>query len=235
MLILAFEMSSSHPSVALTDGKNIQLSHQWSDPRLAGKEIFDVLKTIPAKGISWGDIDAFAVGRGPGNYSGLRASITMAQSLALPNDTPVFTLSSGLILADSIFSNQSTQQIRIVGDARRNELWHAAFTQTKDGATHQNQSWERCSPEDFLALSQKAKDTCLASSEYVRITSIYPALYSSGSPWIESDTYPHAERLALATTRAITAGCSSDPVTPIYMHPAVATKEPSGQLSTQGD
>ena len=129
MKLLALEFSTDAASLALLeDGRAVasaavDAGHRRSQGLFAAAE--DLLKRA---GWALSDVGAFAVGRGPGSYTGLRVSLTAANGWALPFGKPVWTASSGAALAAEIFAEQpEISQVAAWGDARRGTIWAGLF------------------------------------------------------------------------------------------------------------
>lgn len=81
--ILAFDTSAAHCAAALlSDGKLVSRVEEMS--RGQGERLMVLLEDMLAEnGIVWADLDAVAVGTGPGNFTGIRISVSAARGLAL--------------------------------------------------------------------------------------------------------------------------------------------------------
>jgi len=73
------------------------------------------------------DINAIAVGKGPGSYTGLRIGISAAKGLCFANDIPLIAINSLEILSNSCVIDQGLIVPMI--DARRMEVYSAIFDQ----------------------------------------------------------------------------------------------------------
>jgi tRNA threonylcarbamoyladenosine biosynthesis protein TsaB len=74
-------------------------------------------------GVGWGDLEAVAVGVGPGAFTGLRIGIATARALATANEIPLRGVSSLAALAEGIDA-----QLRLpLIDARRGEVFAAMY------------------------------------------------------------------------------------------------------------
>jgi tRNA threonylcarbamoyladenosine biosynthesis protein TsaB len=95
VLILAFDMATSVVTSALVrDG--VPLAEHVSRPR-------SVLEDVDAlhreAGVDQGEIDALAVGTGPGSFTGVRVALATARALAFALDVPAAGVSTLDVLA----------------------------------------------------------------------------------------------------------------------------------------
>lgn len=105
MRLLAFETSTEACSVAvyvdgqvherfgITPRRHTELALPWADEVLA------------EAGVARAQLDAIAVGRGPGAFTGVRLAIAIAQGVALALDRPVLPVSTLAALAMRAFSS----------------------------------------------------------------------------------------------------------------------------------
>ena len=127
MRLLAFELATEGCSVALwIDGqvrerfelaprRHAELALPWADALLA------------EAGIARSQLDAVAVGRGPGAFTGVRLAIAIAQGIALGLDRPVLPVSTLAALA-----MQGRGRVLAAIDARMGEVYAGAF-ELRDG------------------------------------------------------------------------------------------------------
>ena len=73
--------------------------------------------------VGWGDLDAIAVGVGPGTFTGLRIGIATARALAGANGLPLRPVSSLAALAAGI---EAPLRLPLI-DARRGEVFGALY------------------------------------------------------------------------------------------------------------
>ena len=127
MILLAFETSTEACSVALwIDGevrerfdvvprRHAELALPWAEQLLADA------------GIARSRLDAVAVGRGPGAFTGVRLGVALAQGIALALDVPVLPVSTLAALAAQATGDRVLAAI----DARMGEVYVGAFA--RDG------------------------------------------------------------------------------------------------------
>lgn len=88
-LILAFDTSAAHCAAALLSGDHI-ISTVHEDMKKGQAERLMVLleNLLSSSGKTYQDLDAIAVGIGPGNFTGIRLSVSAARGLALGLNIP---------------------------------------------------------------------------------------------------------------------------------------------------
>ena len=194
--VLALEFSTAAASLALLeDGRTAAvLPVDASQRRSQG--LFDAAESL-LRGVGWTftDIGAFAAGRGPGAYTGLRVSLTAARGWALPENKPVWTVSSGAALAAEVFAERpEISRFVAWGDARRGLVWAGLFERDADHLVRQLGEWKLL---PAAARGREWPEAC----------------------WTEADRVPRAEWVG----RLFFAGGASEDLQPIYLHPAVTT------------
>jgi tRNA threonylcarbamoyladenosine biosynthesis protein TsaB len=115
-----------------------------------------VAEVMEQAGVSWGELDAIAVGVGPGTFTGLRIGIATARALATAVELPLRPVSSLAALAAGIEGQLTLPLI----DARRGEVFAALF---EDG----REVWPpfAASPEDVITRLRRGGFTPLAAGD----------------------------------------------------------------------
>ncbi|MBR9763104.1 MAG: tRNA (adenosine(37)-N6)-threonylcarbamoyltransferase complex dimerization subunit type 1 TsaB [Rhodobacteraceae bacterium] len=89
-LILAFDTSAPHCAAALLDGDTVLAERLEPMARGQAERLVPLLEEVLAEaGRGWSDLSALAVGVGPGNFTGIRISVSLARGLALGLQRPV--------------------------------------------------------------------------------------------------------------------------------------------------
>ena len=90
MIVLSIEMSSAENDVTLLRDGRVLARRTWAALMFHHTRLFDLLPEVLAEaGVKPDQIVLFAVGRGPGSFSGTRVALTTAQAFAMPGGQPV--------------------------------------------------------------------------------------------------------------------------------------------------
>lgn len=92
--VLAFDTSSSHCEIALLLGDDVYGAQTIVMQRGQAEALMPLLEeTLAGCDLTWSDLDALAVGIGPGNFTGIRISVSAARGLALALGIPAVGVS----------------------------------------------------------------------------------------------------------------------------------------------
>jgi len=202
--IFAIELSSRFGSVALVEDGKVVLEKSWEENFKNRQQLFD---SIAELGLDWATVDCFAVGRGPGAFSGMRIGFTVVNTLAAPDQKPVYALNSGAALAAQL----GAEKTAVVGDARRGKVWAGIFS----GAELEKdfQLMELDELKDFIP-----EGTLVVSPDHDRLTE----LLSNFKTLDPADAvFPTAGKLGELVFERLEKGVESEPFEPLYMHPPV--------------
>ncbi len=101
-------------------------------PQRHGEHILALVAAVLAEGgITLGQLDGLAFGRGPGSFTGVRIAASVAQGLALAADLPVVPVSTLAALAQGALARRDAPgevvAVAAALDARRGEVYWAPF------------------------------------------------------------------------------------------------------------
>ena len=125
MLLLALDASTPATSVALVeDGEVLSQETEVDARRHAEVLVSSVAVAFSAAERRTSEVDAIAVGVGPGAFTGLRVGIASAQALSDALAVPVY----GVLTLDALaFEGDVNGSFAVVIDARRKELFWATY------------------------------------------------------------------------------------------------------------
>jgi tRNA threonylcarbamoyladenosine biosynthesis protein TsaB len=94
------------------------------------EKLFEAIERILTEAkTSLKDLEAVAVGVGPGSFTGLRVGVTCAKTLAYANKTQLLGISSLELVAANVESE--TRPIGVLQDARRGRVYMATYQKGK--------------------------------------------------------------------------------------------------------
>ena len=202
MKIFAIELSSRFGSIAVLEDGKVSVEKSWEENFKNRQQLFDAMAELET---DWASVDLFAVGRGPGAFSGMRIGFTVVNSLAAPLKKAVYALNSGSALASVCGADQTV----IVGDARRNKVWAGLFNGAElDGAF---KLMERDELKAFVPA-----DALVVSPDQDRLADLL-----SGFRCLQEPRYPTAGTLGELVADRLDKGVESEEFEPLYMHPPV--------------
>lgn len=83
-LILGFDTSAAHCAAVLLRGDMVLAAQHEDMTKGQAERLMPMLEQVLAEaGAGWGDLAALGVGIGPGNFTGVRISVSAARGLAL--------------------------------------------------------------------------------------------------------------------------------------------------------
>ena len=124
-LILAFDTSAAHCAAALLLGDEILVSRVEEMQKGQAERLMPLLEEVLAEaGKSWPALDRIGVGIGPGNFTGIRISVSAARGLALSLGIPAIGVSSLQAMA---YRSAASGLTLAVLDARQGNLYCQLF------------------------------------------------------------------------------------------------------------
>lgn len=221
MKLLAFETSTEACSVAVwVDGivrerfeiaprRHAELALPWAEQLLA------------EAGVARRQLDAIAVGRGPGAFTGVRLAIALAQGIALALDRPVLPVSTLAALAMRGSGGYTLAAI----DARMGEIYAATFMRDGDHV--------RALTPEIVCVPQNIAlpDACSTGDVWTGVGTGFAAVEgaltrSLGERFdsIDDTALPHAADVARLAAQAFARGegIAAERLEPAYLRNKVA-------------
>jgi len=126
-LILSIETATTNCSVSLSkDGKIIDLKEDYNNSFSHAERLHVYIKALlEENNVEPEQLDAIAVSKGPGSYTGLRIGVSAAKGLCFALNKPLISISTLESLAHQV--NISEGNIVPMLDARRMEVYSAVF------------------------------------------------------------------------------------------------------------
>ena len=226
--LLAIETSFEACSVALGLEGSI-LVREYHQPRRHAELLLPAVRDLLSEGgVSLGQLDAIAFGRGPGSFTSLRIGISAVQGLAWGADLGVVPVSSLAALAlGAVRAHATAGACTVIAamDARMEEVFHAAF-RVSDGDNVHPLGAEAVSPPGEVKVPG-GEAVIGAGNGFDR----YPALESRGRGLqaVYPDLWPSAREVVLLAERWLATGkpLAAHLAQPVYVRDNVAEKSAS--------
>ncbi|CFQ28166.1 tRNA (adenosine(37)-N6)-threonylcarbamoyltransferase complex dimerization subunit type 1 TsaB [Yersinia bercovieri] len=152
--ILAIDTATEACSVALWNNGEVQALFELC-PREHTQRILPLVQQVLAEsGLSLGQLDALAFGRGPGSFTGVRIGIGIAQGLALGADLPMIGVSTLQTMAQGAFRLTAASRVLAAIDARMGEVYWGEFERNAAGDWLGEATEAVMTPEQTLARAQ---------------------------------------------------------------------------------
>lgn len=184
-------------------------------------------------GLTLGELDVIAFGRGPGSFTGVRIGIGVAQGLAFGAGKKLIAISDLAALAQGCHRRTGAERVFCAIDARMNEVYFAAFA-LRDGIMQPLCEEGVMSPEEAcaqaLALMNGAPAPWfVAGTGFTAYAELFGPLLVSTTQ--ASDTLPWAQdMLALAQVALINGEtCDAAQASPVYLRDKVTWKKLPGR------
>ncbi|MER6665181.1 tRNA (adenosine(37)-N6)-threonylcarbamoyltransferase complex dimerization subunit type 1 TsaB [Amycolatopsis japonica] len=174
MLVLAIDTSTPAVTAGLValDGDTLESrgDRVTVDPRAHGELITPhALEAVKAAGVTLRDLDAIVCGVGPGPFTGLRAGMATAASLAHALGIPAYPVCSLDAIAADVAPGEAP--FLVLTDARRREVYWAAYA--ADGSRTDGPHVER--PADLqTTIKVAAGDGALLYADALGVQPIEP-------------------------------------------------------------
>jgi tRNA threonylcarbamoyladenosine biosynthesis protein TsaB len=162
MILLGFDTATSATAVALcVSGRTSELRDDpapGAHPGHATRLLAIARELLEREGLGWSALERIAVGVGPGTFTGLRVGVATARGLALSLQRPLVGVSSLAALADPALAEPDHPLVMAVIDARRGEVFAAAYGRGEDGLPRELTIPLALAPEDLGEARERAEE-----------------------------------------------------------------------------
>jgi tRNA threonylcarbamoyladenosine biosynthesis protein TsaB len=128
--ILQIETATPTCSAALSlNGETIALKELAAQNIHAGSLTLFIEEVMKQAGLAYADLDAVAVSKGPGSYTGLRIGVSTAKGICFAVDKPLIAINTLQMMAQGFLSSAANYQGLVCPmiDARRMEVFTAMY------------------------------------------------------------------------------------------------------------
>nr|WP_299383344.1 tRNA (adenosine(37)-N6)-threonylcarbamoyltransferase complex dimerization subunit type 1 TsaB [Allomuricauda sp.] len=127
-IILSLETATTNCSVSVSkDGETVVLKENNAVNYSHSEQLHVYIKEVLEEAsLSFSDLDAVAVSKGPGSYTGLRIGVSAAKGLCFSLDLPLISVPTLQSMANQLELSSDDVAIPVL-DARRMEVYSAVF------------------------------------------------------------------------------------------------------------
>ncbi|MBK9760137.1 MAG: tRNA (adenosine(37)-N6)-threonylcarbamoyltransferase complex dimerization subunit type 1 TsaB [Flavobacteriales bacterium] len=193
-LLLSFDTATKHCAVALSEGCRVLASRVEEGEKFSHAEKLNVFiaEVMTEAGRDMDELDAVAVGVGPGSYTGLRIGLSAAKGLCFALDIPLIGMGTLDVLVAQYLSlpnidRQPGDVLFPMIDARRMEVFTTAFDGSgKEVGESQpmilDDPWCSALPQDKRHLvfgdgADKASALWTGHSQVTHVVGIRPSVF----------------------------------------------------------
>lgn len=197
-IILSFDTATEACSAALHVDKKIFSRFQIA-PRQHASLLLPIIQSLLEEAhITLKDLQAIALGVGPGSFMGVRLAVGMAQGLAFGLSIPVIPISTLQLIAQTAHEKSGVKKVLTGWDARMHEVYWGFYAVDDHGLMQPQQEDALCAPEKLDINSYSAVGCALAGNIF------------------SDNTYPEAgHMLAIAVSKYL----SGDVISPETVQP----------------
>lgn len=224
-LLLALETATATQGVALARGEHVCAERTSERERPGAESLLPLVQSVLAEaGVGLDAVAAFAVSIGPGSFTGLRIGLATAKGLAFGTGRPVAPVPTLAALAASAAAAGARGVLAPVLDARRGELYAAAYAPDGEG-------WRECLAPGLYApaaLAALLPRPCTLVGEGVAIAA--EALRAGEGLALGPALAPRAAQVARLGARLLAAGggVAAEALAPHYVRRAEAEARRTG-------
>ena len=230
MKILALDTSSVACSVALQIGDRVAERHAEQEREHTRLLLPMIRAVLDELRVAIGELDAIALGNGPGSFIGMRIAASVAQGLAHGADLRIVPVSSLAAVAAQVFSEHDAAEVVVVQDAHMNEVYLGHFSRDGSGLPLALMVERLHTQEQIAELAATCAGKRLAAGAgWGR----YPALLAANRARLDGVVdvlYPRATALLGIAARAVANGAALAPaeLVPAYLRHTVAVVPTAG-------
>jgi tRNA threonylcarbamoyl adenosine modification protein YeaZ len=214
VLLLALDTATPAMTVALHDGSRVLAGQATVSSRRHGELLASMIEQVlAAGGAARTDLEAIAVGTGPGPYTGLRAGLVTARVLASALNVPAVGVCTLDVIARAAAPAAAGREFIVAADARRKELYWARYAPTGLRISDPAVS----SPAEVALAATAPGAAPSALSPPWPVAGEGPVLYPELGACPIPPRYPDAAQLAEIAAERLAEGGPVEPPEPLYL------------------
>lgn len=192
MIVLGIETSGLDGSIALTQDGECLGESALNAPgrRHAQSLVLEIRQLLTANDLKAGDVDAVAVSRGPGSFTGLRVGMVCAKTFAYATSCRFIAVDTFASIAENLAA--TADRTLIVEDAQRDDLFVGEYHRNELGRWFQFSPIQIESVERFLERASQWTDIVTGPG----LKKLDPDAMSS--KWLTQPEYSRSRAVSIA-------------------------------------
>ncbi len=221
--ILGVDTATEACTVGLWIEGGVQVRHAVTPRGHADRVLDDCRVLLAQSGLRLADLDALAVGRGPGSFTGVRIGIGVAQGLGYAAGLPVIPVSTLATLAQGAADAAAVEWIATAIDARMGEVYWGLYRRGPDGLVTAVGRERVCAP-GAVALPEEVEPCYGVGTGWAAHGEALRARLGARLTGVDPAALPHAASMLRLAAAAWTRGQAVPPgrVEPVYLRDRVA-------------
>ena len=186
-----------------------------------------IASLLDEAGMRLQDLDALALGRGPGSFTGLRIAAGIVQGLALGANLPVVTVSSLAAMAHGYIEFSDISTVCSALDARMGEVYWGIYQKSSSGLVHPvGQEAVVTAEKVSVPLAPDVRCAGIGSGWH-RYREVLTECLRGRIRQVDADRYPSAASVAILGCNGYLngEGCAPEDAIPVYLRDKVARKK----------
>lgn len=186
-----------------------------------------IASLLDEAGMRLQDLDALALGRGPGSFTGLRIAAGIVQGLALGANLPVVTVSSLAAMAQGYIEFSDISTVCAALDARMGEVYWGIYQKSSSGLVHPvGQEAVVTAEKVSVPLAPDVRCAGIGSGWH-RYREVLTDCLRGRIRQVDADRYPSAASVAILGCNGYLngEGCAPEDAIPVYLRDKVARKK----------
>lgn len=218
-VILNLETATTNCSVSIArDGNILSLVEEDHERFVHSEQLHNFIQiSLTEAEMSPADIDAVAVSKGPGSYTGLRIGVSTAKGLCYALDIPLISIGTLMSIARSVTVEDG--YIIPLLDARRMEVYAAVFDYT---GKQLKDAWAEVVDENSFSEFGGEKPVCLVGNGAAKCMNVLSGTNITYMP----DVLPSAKTMSAISYEMFQKGQFENTAyfEPFYLKDFIATK-----------
>lgn len=202
-ILLHIETATTNCSVGISRNGEVVALKQQNDANYSHAENLHlfIIEVLKEAGYTPGELEAIAVSKGPGSYTGLRIGVSTVKGMCFALDKPLIAIDTLEILARQyVVEDSSNDFIVPLIDARRMEVYSAVFDFNYN-KLRQTEA-EIINPESFKDYLKEAKVHFIGDGA----AKCKGVITHPNAVFTEEILYPSANEMATIATKKYKAG-----------------------------